>query len=263
MLVDSHCHLDFPQFDVDRKAVLERAATAGVHRIINPGIDLETSQRAVELAALHETVYAMVGVHPYGAESVDESTLNRLRTLAQEPEVVAIGEIGLDYYRGDAPKEVQITAFQQQLDLAAELGQPVAIHQRAADEDVRRVLSKWVEGMNPDPYKGRLRGVLHAFSGDLSLAEAAREWRFLVGLGGPLTFRNAKELQQAARVLPLSQVIVETDAPYLTPHPYRGRRNEPQRVALVAQALTGLLNLPLDKVVDQTTDNAKRLFGIE
>lgn len=251
------------QFADDRAAVLARAAEAGVGVIVNPGIDLPSSQRAIELAAAHPAVYAMVGIHPYDAAAVDDETSARLRALARQPKVVAIGEIGLDYYRGPAPREVQMAAFRRLLDLAAELGQPVVIHQREAAADVAAILSEWVAGLRPDPYAGRWRGVLHAFAGDAALAGQALAWRFLVGLGGPLTFRNARQMHDTGRALPLQQVIIETDAPYLSPHPYRGQRNEPARVALVAAALAALQGVTVAEVARQTTENASRLFGIE
>jgi TatD DNase family protein len=263
VLIDSHCHLDFPEFDEDREEVLARATANGVRYIVNPGIDLATSQRAVMLASRYAEVYAMVGIHPYHAATVDEATLTELRGLAKQPKVVAIGEIGLDYYRGSAPPAVQIEALWRQLMLAAELGKPVAIHQREAGADLRRVLSKWVAELQPDPYCERMRGVLHAFSGDLELAEEGHWWRFFLGLGGSLTFPNASSVQRVAKELPLTQVVVETDAPYLSPYPYRGQRNEPGRVVFVAEALARLHNVPMAEVARQTTQNANHLFGIE
>ncbi len=261
MLVDTHCHLDFPQFDADREATLRRAREAGVEIIVNPGTDLESSRRAVALARRYPEVYAAVGVHPHAASGLDAATLAALRALARHPKVVAVGEIGLDYYRNLSPRPRQVEAFRRQLDLAAELGKPVIIHDRDAHEEVARLLEEWALARR-DGGEGEAAGVLHAFSGGQALAEAGFRWGFLVALGGPLTFQNARRLQGLAQALPLKHVVLETDAPYLSPHPYRGQRNEPARVALVAEALAGLHGLPLTEVARQTTGNARRLFRI-
>jgi TatD DNase family protein len=260
MLVDTHCHLDFPHFDADREETLERARRAGIDFIVNPGSDLESSRRAVALADRYPDVYAAVGVHPHHASSLDAAALADLRALAQHPKVVAIGEIGLDYYRDLSPRAAQEEAFRHQLDLAAELDKPVIIHDRDAHADVARILEEWSRARGS---RGeQVTGVLHAFSGDRALAEAGFRWGFMVALGGPLTFQNARRLQGLARELPLSHLVVETDAPYLSPHPYRGQRNEPARVTLVAEMLAALLGLSLAEAARRTTANARRLFRI-
>ncbi len=260
MVIDSHCHLDFPQFDEDRAAVLDRARAAGVRAIINPGTDLTSSRRAVALAEAEPDVYAAVGVHPHDARSLDEETLNELRALAAHPKVVAIGEIGLDFYRDLSPRDQQRRAFESQLALAAELELPVIIHCRDAHQEVLATLQAWAED-HPAPPRG-WRGVLHAFSGDEAMAEAGRAIGFALSLGGPVTFRNARRLHALVPKLPLDHLLLETDAPYLAPHPHRGKRNEPAWVTLVAEAVARLTGVSVEAIVRQTTANAVRLFGL-
>ncbi len=255
-MIDSHCHLDFSHFDEDRDEVLARAVEIGVTAIINPGTDLESSRRAVALAEKYKDVYAAVGVHPHDASTLDGQTLSELRQLAGHPKVVAIGEIGLDYYRDLSPRTQQRAAFEAQLSLAAELGLPVIIHQRESADDVMTALRDWAAGGHPGC-------VLHAFSGDQAMADEAVSLGFLVGIGGPLTFRNARRLPEIVPNLRLSCLVIETDAPYLAPHPYRGKRNEPAYVALVAERLAELRGLALDELVRQVTSNTLRLFPLE
>lgn len=254
-MIDSHCHLDFPHFDQDRDAVLARAVESGVIAIVNPGTDLESSRRAVELAERYEGVYAAVGVHPHDAFSLDRQTLAELRQLASHPQVVAIGEIGLDYYRDLSPRAQQRAAFDDQLALATELELPAIIHQRESAVDVMSALREWAT----DDHLGC---VLHAFSGDMEMAEEAVALGFFIGVGGPLTFKNARRLPEIVVELPLNRLLIETDAPYLTPHPYRGKRNEPAYVALVAERLAQLRGLPPDELSRQLTDNTRSLFRL-
>jgi len=255
-LIDSHCHLDFPDFDPDREEVLARARAAGVDTLINPGADLPSSQRAVALAEKQPGVYAAVGIHPHDASSLDERGLARLRRLAAHPKVVAIGEIGLDYYRDLSPRDQQRTAFNAQLELAAELNLPVIVHQREAAEDVLAILRAWA---------GRLTagGVLHAFSAShFAMAREALSMGFYIGIGGPITFANAGRLRETVPKLPLERLLLETDAPYLTPHPYRGQRNEPAYLTLVARRLAELHSVPVETLADQVSDNTRRLFRL-
>ncbi len=263
-LTDTHCHLDFHTFDDDREAVLARAWEAGLTRILNPGIDLESSRRAVALAEAHERVFAAVGVHPNDATTWDERTPDELRALAAHPKVVAIGEIGLDYYRDRAPRDRQQRVFRAQLDLAAELGLPVIIHVREAMSDVLAVLGDWVAGLRAAgaPLADR-PGVLHSFFGRPEEAAQALELGFLLGITGPVTFKNAPDQQRLVSGLPLSGLILETDAPFLTPHPFRGRRNEPAFVAHTAAKIAELHQQPPSVIAQQTRANAARLFGWE
>lgn len=265
-LVDSHCHLDLPHFDADRAVVIDRARAAGVRLIVNPGIDLEHCQRALALAETIPELYVAVGIHPNSADQFDAATPNTLRELAQHPKVVAIGEIGLDFYWDTVAPNVQEQALLRQLDLAAELGLPVIIHSRDANATVAAVLRSWVAGapFQQSPLQQRaFAGVLHAFSGDLALAEEAYGWNFVLGLGGPVTYRNARDLHALTPKLRIDRLMLETDAPYLTPHPYRGQRNEPAYVALVCAQVAQLCGLTPVAVAAQTTATALRFYGLE
>jgi TatD DNase family protein len=254
-ICDTHAHLDFQQFDADREEVIARARGAGVRWMVNPGADLESSQRAIHLAESQPGIYAAVGVHPHEAQTMTPVVLEELRRLAQHSKVMAIGEIGLDYYRDLSPRHVQQVAFRQQLDLASELELPIIIHDRDAHDDVMAILGEW-QG------KSQARGVFHAFSGDGDLADRVIEMGYLIAVGGPLTFQNARRMAVLASALPLDRMVVETDCPYLTPHPHRGQRNEPAYLPLVVERLAGLKGLSVDQVARQTSMNALTLFGI-
>jgi TatD DNase family protein len=246
--------LDFEQFDADREAVIERAQEAGVTRIMNPGIDLESSRRAVALADRFPEVYAAVGFHPHDASKVGEAELNELRQLAQHPKVRAIGEIGLDFYRNLSPHEAQQQAFRKQLDLAQELNLPVIIHCREAHTAVTARLTEWARGF------AGARGVLHSYSGDQAQLPAMLEIGFHIGLTGPITFPKAIEMRAVATAAPLDRILIETDAPYLTPAPHRGRRNEPAYVRHVAEKIAEARGMTIEEVGEQTTKNAVLLF---
>ncbi len=260
MYVDTHCHLDFHHFDADRDAVLRRALDAGVTVIVNPATDLESSRRAIDLAERTPGVYAQAGVHPNDSGTFDANTIAELRELAVHPSVVAIGEIGLDYYWERVAHDVQQAAFQAQLELAAELDLPVVIHCRDAHADVRDILRKWVPGAQKQRGAHAILGVLHAYSGDLAMAQEAFDWNMVLSLGGPVTFRNARQLRDLVACLPLERLMLETDAPYLTPHPHRGQRNEPAYIPLIAQNLAELLETDLAIVAHRTAALARRVF---
>jgi TatD DNase family protein len=261
VLVDTHCHLDFNSFDEDRDQIIDRAREAGIIRILNPGINLKSSENALKLADQYPEVYAAVGVHPNDGSSWEAGTISKLRELAAHSKVIAIGEIGLDFYRDRTPRDLQKIMFQEQLDLAAELDLPVVIHTRDSIDEVLNILAVWCEGLAESQSKVLERpGVLHSFSGDLEEAGQATGLKFLVGITGPVTFRNAKELQDLVIRLPLQDILIETDAPFLTPHPYRGKRNEPARVKLVAEKIAGLHQEAYNTVTNFTTANAARLF---
>jgi len=268
VLVDTHCHLNFDSFDLDRAAVLRSAEQAGVNRILNPGIDLQTSRAAVELAQAFPGVFAAVGVHPNDASGWSDTTLDELRNLAAQPKVVAIGEIGLDYYWQRTERSVQIEVFEQQLDLAADLGLPVVVHVRDASledrpamHDALDILVVWQKHLVVrSPGLSSRPGVLHSFSGDLEDARRGAASQFCIGVTGPVTFNKADILRQVATELPVEHLLIETDAPFLTPHPHRGERNEPAYVRYIAEKIAALREMEYDSFVQTTTDSAERLF---
>ena len=262
ILVDTHCHLDFNTFDTDRENVLQRAVERGLVRILVPGIDLESSQRAIQLAEANEPVFAAVGVHPNEALTWREDTLNILHRLTNHPKVVAIGEIGMDYYRDRAPKDLQARIFQSQLELATEVGLPVVIHCRQAIEDILDYLETWqINLVARGSELAKHPGVMHSFSGGREAAKRATQINFLIGVTGPVTYPNAHELRQTISTLKLEDLLIETDAPFLPPQTYRGKRNEPAYVSFVAEKLAELFNLTVDSVASTTTINAGRIFN--
>ncbi len=262
MLTDTHCHLDFDWFDNDRAQVIDRARAVGLERLLNPGITIRSSHHAIKLAEEYAEVYAAVGVHPNDGLSWDHESISTLRDLASHPKVVAIGEIGLDYYRDRTPKDVQKRIFLEQLDLAAELRLPVVVHCREAMGDMLEILSGWQATLNESQSTlSKYPGVLHSFSGNMAEGEKIRISNFMLGLTGPITFQNAKALQDLVIRLPLSSILIETDAPFLTPHPYRGKRNEPGRVKLVAEKVAELHQEAYNTVTKITAANAAELFG--
>ena len=256
MLVDTHCHLDFVRFNDDRAQVIDRAAAVGVTRLIVPALDLENGPQVLALAEQYPGVYAAIGVHPNSAAGWQDGWLAELRRLAAHKKVVAIGEIGLDYYWDDTPRPVQHHALRRQLALAAELNLPTIIHNRNADADVLRLLAESSLDGRPRP------GVLHSFSTNWAVAEQALAMGFYLGFTGPLTYKKADELRDVAQRAPLDRLLIETDAPFLAPHPHRGKRNEPAFVTLVAEKLAELRGLPPAEIARRTTANAVRLFNL-
>ncbi|MCS7282060.1 MAG: TatD family hydrolase [Anaerolineae bacterium] len=250
-LVDSHAHLDFPPYDGDREEVVARAREAGVCLILNVGADLESSRASVELAQRYDFIYAAVGIHPHDAQTLTPDALEELRALARRPKVVAIGEIGLDYYRDLSPRPNQREAFEQQLALAEELGLPVVLHCRDAMEDLLAILRGW---------KGE--GVLHSYSGGPGRLEEALALGLSIGISGPVTFANAHRLREVAARVPLDRLLTETDCPYLTPEPHRGKRNEPAYVRYVVESIAQARSVPAETVAHAALENALRLFGI-
>ena len=253
-LLDSHCHLNMADFQGEVPQLLAAAAAEGVSRVVTIGVEYESSCAACRLAAEHEGIFAAVGVHPHEAEGLDKATLDRIAELAQLPKVVAYGEIGLDYGLMLAPREAQLKAFSRQLALARELNLPVVIHDREAHEETARCIKE--AGHLPQG------GVLHCFSGDLAFAREMIDQGFMISFSGVLTFKNAEPLREVARALDLVHLMVETDSPYLTPVPFRGKRNEPARVVYTARILAEVKGLPLEEVARQTTANACRLFHL-
>jgi TatD DNase family protein len=253
MLIDSHTHLYDPVYDADRDEVLSRAREAGVTALVAIGCDLETSRRAVESADRNEMIYATIGVHPHEVRHMTDTTLFELETLAAHKKVVGFGEIGLDYYYLHSPKETQQKQFRLQIGLAKKLGLPIVIHSRDAKEDTLAILK--------EENAGSVGGVMHCFTGDLETARAAIELGFYISFSGVLTFANAHALRETARPLPLDRLLIETDCPYLTPVPHRGKRNEPAYIRHTARALAGLHPSQTPEAIMQiTADNAARLF---
>ncbi len=257
---DSHCHLTAPQFDADREEVIARAQGAGVACLVSCGSDLASSAAEADLTAQHEGLYAAVGIHGHQASSalrpdgtLDERAFRRLADLARRPGVVAIGEIGLDYHYDFSPRDAQRAVLAHQLALAAEVRLPVILHNRESDEDLVRVFEAGPAG---------IRGVLHCFLADRPLADWAVARGLYIGVAGPITFRNARTLPDVIRSVPPERLLIETDSPYLSPHPLRGRRNEPAHVVHVARRLAEVLGQPPERIAEQTAENARRLFGM-
>jgi TatD DNase family protein len=261
-LADTHCHLDLSQFDGDRAAVIARAQAAGVQYVVNPGIHLASCRRALALAEEQHGVYAAVGVHPNEGDCAmfDDRTAEALQEMAARPKVVAIGEIGLDYYWQRVPPEQQKLALRRQLALAADLDLPVILHSRQSNADLLWELAQLGPMIRKKRGDCAILGIWHAFSGDAADAATAYELGFLLGLGGPVTFQNARSLRELVPDLRSDRLVLETDAPYLTPHPHRGRRNEPAYLPLVADALAELYGMPADLLVEKTTTTALRCF---
>lgn len=248
-LIDTHCHLD--SFDDEIPAVLARAREAGVARVISVGVDLESSASAVGFAQAYQNVFATVGIHPHDAALVDSEAIARLKDLAQAPEVVAVGEVGLDYYRMRAPKDRQKEAFERQIEPAADLDLPLIIHCRDAYADMADILAR----IRP------ARTVLHCFSAGPDEAAIFLGLGCYISISGTVTFKNATALQNAVGRLPMEKLLLETDAPYLAPQPHRGERNEPAYVRLTAAKVAEIKGLPIETVIKASTENADKLFG--
>ena len=254
MLFDTHAHLDAPEFDADREEVILRAQEAGVSRIINIGFNRETIPTTMKLAETYDFIYAAVGWHPVDAITMKNEDLDWIASLCSHSKVVAIGEIGLDYYWDTSPKEVQHQVLRQQIGLARELNMPIVIHNRDAHEDIVKILK--------EEKASEVGGVMHSFSGSWETAKLCLHMNFDISFGGPITFKNAKQPKEVLVQVPMDRLLIETDSPYLTPHPFRGKRNESARVRLVAEQVAELKGLSLEEVGKITTQNALVRFGI-
>lgn len=256
MLFDTHAHLDDPRFDDDRDEVIRRAREAGVSLILNVGFNQKSIERTLALAEKYELIYAAVGWHPHEAKTWDPEALDRIETLAREhPKVVAVGETGLDYYRDHSPRPVQAEVFRQQIALAKRVNKPLIIHNREADEDLLRILEE--EGA------AEVGVIMHCFSGDKALARRCLDLGCYLSFGGPITFKNGDVQREVASYVPLDCLLIETDAPYLAPHPLRGRRNEPAYVRYVAEQLAELKGLSLEEIGQITMANGRRIFRLD
>lgn len=273
MLTDTHCHLDFNKFNDDRGAVIRRALEAGVERILVPAIELESSRAVIELAKSHEAIFAAIGFHPTDLDGWDESSIENLRQLARSADkIIAIGEIGLDYYWVQEPEKQarQRQVLKDQLRLAREANLPVIIHMREENDawlgeasvDLLEILTEWQTGLQEESHPLAERpGVLHSFNGNLETAQKAIEHNFFIGVTGPVTYKNAEEKRQIIRQLPLERLLIETDAPFLTPVPHRGRRNEPAFVRHIADKIAEIHMTTREQVAEITSNNANHLFG--
>jgi len=254
MLIDSHAHLTLPQFDDDREMVIQRAREAGLKHIITVGLDIEDSHKAIMLTDEYDFIFASIGVHPHDVKSIGTKTYSQLKKLSDHHKVVAIGEIGLDFYRNLSPRKIQFQRFREQLQLAREVSLPVIIHDREAHEDTVQILQE--EGVET------IGGVIHCFSGDLKMANACLDLGFYISIPGTITFKNSREYRDIVRELPLNRLLVETDCPFLTPHPFRGKRNEPAYVRYTAETIARLKNIDVAELAEITTANAQNLFHL-
>lgn len=253
MLIDSHAHLEMREFDHDRDTVIERAETAGVEYIITVGTTLAECAKAVSIARTRSRVYAAVGIHPHEVKSITPSTYDSLRKLARNERVVAYGEIGLDFFRNLSPRDVQIQRFGEQLELAKEVDLPIIIHDREAHKETLEMLSTW---------KGTRGGVVHCFSGDERMAIKCVDMGFYVSIPGSITYKKSETLYAVVKKVPLANLLIETDAPYLTPHPHRGKRNEPAFIVHTAKKIAEIKEVPFEELASVTSENAKNLFRI-
>ncbi|MGD9116635.1 MAG: TatD family hydrolase [Dehalococcoidia bacterium] len=261
MLIDSHAHIDLSNFDKDREQVFARARQSGVRAIVNIGLDAESSRASLEMARQYQDVFSTVGFHPHEADKMSDDGLKALVELAKDEKVVAVGEIGLDFYRNLSARKSQMAAFEKQLDLSAELGLPVVVHSRNAPRETYKMLSAWVKATLSSV--GRLRrGVIHCFNGDIELAQKYIDIGFYISLAGSVTYPSAGDLVQVAREIPLNRLLLETDSPFLPPQAYRGKRNEPAYVALIAEKVAQVRGIPRDKVADAAAKNTIELFRL-
>lgn len=253
MFIDSHAHLEMREFDHDRRDAVARAAKAGVHRIITVGTTLADCRTAVQLTHEFDAVYAAIGIHPHDAKGIDEETYRQLKVLAKNDKVVAWGEIGLDFFHQHSPQEIQIQRFQEQLQIAEDIDLPIIIHDRDAHAQTMALLKGW---------KGKRRGVIHCFSGDVAMAETCLEMGFYLSIAGPVTYPKSETLKEVVRQVPLERLIIETDAPYLAPQPNRGKRNEPAYVVHTARQIAAIKNIDIEEVGRVTAQNTEQLFRL-
>jgi len=253
MFVDTHCHLDFEQYNDDREQVIQRAIKNKITSIITIGIDKKTSKKAIELAEKFAIIFAAVGIHPNDSKDVDEEMIKKIGEMAQHKKVVAIGEIGLDYYRNYSPIDTQQKIFRRQLQLAIELELPVIVHNRNANEDIVKIL------IDEKAYK--VSGVLHSFSGDLNTLNQALNRNFFISFTGPVTFKNTN-YDMLINKTPLEQLLLETDSPFLAPVPFRGKRNEPSYLKYTAEKIAKIKNISIEELAQITSENAKNLFKL-
>ncbi|MBE6986631.1 MAG: TatD family deoxyribonuclease [Ruminococcaceae bacterium] len=254
MLFDTHAHMDDRAYDADRQALLAALPEQGIGLLMNPGCSLESSRNAAALAETYSYIYAAVGSHPDAADEVNEEVLEEYRKLCKlNPKIKAIGEIGLDYHYEDIPRELQQKAFVAQMELAQELNLPVIVHERDAHEDGMAIIRQFP----------RVCGVFHCYSGSAEMARQLTDLGWYIGFTGVLTFKNARRAIEAAQAIPLDRIVIETDCPYMSPEPFRGRRNEPSRVCYMADKLAEIRGISAEEARRITFENGKRLYGID
>jgi TatD DNase family protein len=274
MLTDTHCHLDFNKFDEDRESVIRRALEAGVTRILIPALDHVSSLSAIRLAESHPQIYAAVGFHPTDLDKFSEKAFDEIKNLANHPKALAIGEIGIDYYwvKEREERAFQLEALRRQLSFAGSVNKPVVIHMREENDawlgqaslDLLRILTEWHRELQDQNHPLLERpGVLHSFNGNLETAQKALALNFYIGVTGPVTYKNAEEKRNIIKQLPLTKLLIETDAPFLTPVPHRGKRNEPAFVSYIADKIAEIHRITREQVADTTARNAAHLFGWE
>ncbi|WP_348936422.1 TatD family hydrolase [Bacillus sp. BS1807G30] len=254
MLFDTHAHLNAEQYNEDLEQVIERAKSEKVEKIVVVGFDRATITRAMELIEAYDFIYAAIGWHPVDAIDMTDEDLAWIKELSQHEKVVAIGEMGLDYYWDKSPKDVQKEVFRRQIALAKEVNLPIIIHNRDATEDVVTILKE--EGA------AEVGGIMHCFTGSLEIAKACMEMNFYISFGGPVTFKNAKKPKEVVKDIPSDRLLIETDCPYLTPAPFRGKRNEPSYVKYIAEQIAELREISFEELAALTTENAKKVFRI-
>ncbi|MEC0270611.1 TatD family hydrolase [Paenibacillus anseongense] len=255
MLTDSHTHLNAEQFQEDQDEVIQRAREASVTRMVNVGFNRETIPSSIALAEKYDFIYTTVGWHPVDAIDMMPGDLEWIESLCQHEKVVAIGEIGLDYYWDKSPKEVQQRVFREQIRLARKLQMPIVIHNRDAHQDILTILK--------EEKAAEVGGIMHCFSGSWETAKQCLDMNFHISFGGPVTFKNAKQPKEVLAQVPLDRLLIETDAPYLTPHPFRGKRNESAYVRLVAETAAEIKGISLEELAEITTNNAIALLGLK
>jgi len=250
--IDSHAHLDDERFNEDREELINALKGNDIEMILNPGADLNSSKAGVSLAEKYSFIYAAVGCHPHDSKFMNDDTMNIFRELSKNKKVIAIGEIGLDYFYDNSDRIVQRKWFREQIRLAKELDLPYIVHDRDAHEDVFKI-------MKEEHYDGT-RGILHCYSSSVEMAREFIKLGFYISLGGPVTFKKAKTPKLVAKEIPLDRLLIETDSPYLTPEPFRGKRNEPNYVKYVAAEIANIRNISVDALAEKTNENFKRLF---
>jgi len=254
MLIDSHTHLDMEEFDPDRDKVIDIAASVGVKRIITVGIDVKSSIAGIKLTQTYPSIFATVGIHPHNADISTKEDFEQISLLVNNKKVIAIGEIGLDFYRNRSSMQNQIKLFKQQLEIAIYLDLPVVIHVREAHDDTIKILFSFKRKLS--------KGVIHCFSGDYNLAKTYIELGYHISIPGTVTYKNASQIQDVAGRIPLNNIILETDSPFLAPVPYRGKRNEPSYIVNTALKIAKIRGVPFEKISGQTTQNVCKLFNL-